>query len=121
MRNLTEHNLTDAVLARLQECHDPRLKQVMSSLIKHLHAFVRDIEPTPEEWMAGIQFLTATGHKCDNVRQEFILLSDTLGLSSVVDLVNHGADSPLATEPTVLGPFYVPESPWRDFGASMIE
>ncbi len=69
MRNLTEHNLTDAVLARLQECQDPRLKQVMTAMIRHLHAFVREIEPTPDEWMAGIQFQTATGQNCDDVRQ----------------------------------------------------
>ena len=89
MRNLTEANLTDAVLARLSECDDPRLKQVMTSLIKHLHAFVREIEPTPQEWMAGIQFLTATGQKCDAVRQEYILLSDTLGVSMLMDAINN--------------------------------
>ncbi len=118
MRNLTEHNLTDAVLARLAECHDPRLKQVMTSMIKHLHAFVRDIEPTPDEWMAGIQFLTATGHQCDNVRQEFILLSDTLGVSMLMDAINNRKPAG-ATESSVLGPFYAEGAPEQNTGADL--
>ncbi len=118
MRNLTEHNLTDAVLARLQECDDPRLKQVMTSLIKHLHGFIRDIEPTPAEWMAGIQFLTATGQKCDNVRQEFILLSDTLGVSMLMDAINNRKPAG-ATESSVLGPFYQEGAPEQDNGADL--
>ncbi|MCM0043560.1 MAG: intradiol ring-cleavage dioxygenase [Burkholderiaceae bacterium] len=118
MRNLTEHNLTDAVLARLQECDDPRLKQVMDALIRHLHAFVREIEPTPDEWMAGIQFLTATGHQCDNVRQEFILLSDTLGVSILMDAINNRKPAG-ATESSVLGPFYQDGAPEQDTGADL--
>lgn len=118
MRNLTEHNLTDAVLARLQECDDPRLKQVMTSMIKHLHAFIREIEPTPDEWMAGIQFLTATGHKCDNVRQEFILLSDTLGVSMLMDAINNRKPAG-ATESSVLGPFYQEGAPEKNTGADL--
>lgn len=118
MRNLTEANLTDAVLARLSECDDPRLKQVMTSLIRHLHAFVREIEPTPQEWMAGIQFLTATGQKCDAVRQEYILLSDTLGVSMLMDAINNR--KPVgATESSVLGPFYVEGAPEHDNGADL--
>jgi hydroxyquinol 1,2-dioxygenase len=118
MRNLTEHNLTDAVLARLQECNDPRLKQVMSSMIKHLHAFVREIEPTPDEWMAGIQFLTATGKKCDDVRQEYILLSDTLGVSMLMDAINNRKPAG-ATESSVLGPFYQEGAPEKNTGADL--
>ncbi len=118
MRNLTEANLTDAVLARLSECDDPRLKQVMTSLIKHLHAFVREIEPTPQEWMAGIQFLTATGQKCDAVRQEYILLSDTLGVSMLMDAINNRKPAG-ATESSVLGPFYVEGAPEHDNGADL--
>jgi protocatechuate 3,4-dioxygenase beta subunit len=76
---------------------------------------------TDEEWFAGIGFLTATGHITDATRQEFILLSDTLGLSTLVDTINHSDVESLASEPTILGPFYVPESPWRDRGASMVE
>jgi hydroxyquinol 1,2-dioxygenase len=118
MRNLTEHNLTDAVLARLSECDDQRLKEVMDSLIKHLHAFIRDIEPTPAEWMAGIQFLTATGHMCDNVRQEFILLSDTLGVSMLMDAINNRKPAG-ATESSVLGPFYAEGAPEKNTGADL--
>ncbi len=118
MRNLTEHNLTDAVVARLIECDDPRLKQVMTSLIKHLHDFVREIEPTPQEWMAGIQFLTATGQMCDDVRQEFILLSDTLGVSMLMDAINNRKPAG-ATESSVLGPFYVEGAPEHHTGVDL--
>jgi hydroxyquinol 1,2-dioxygenase len=106
MREGTEKNLTEAVIARLSNTADPRFKQIMSSLIRHLHSFVREVELTEEEWMAGIQFLTATGKKCDEKRQEFILLSDTLGVSMLVDALNHRKPEG-ATESTVLGPFYV--------------
>jgi hydroxyquinol 1,2-dioxygenase len=106
MRNANEGNLTDAVLEKLEGAPDPRFKQVMTSLIKHLHAFVRETELTETEWFAGIQFLTATGKKCDDKRQEYILLSDTLGVSMLVDAINHRKPGG-ATETTVLGPFYV--------------
>ena len=107
MSNLTEQNLVDAVLKKLESAKDPRFKQVMTSLIKHLHAFVRETELTEAEWFTGIQFLTATGQKCDGKRQEYILLSDTLGVSMLVDAINHRKPGG-ATETTVLGPFYVP-------------
>jgi len=107
MSNLTEQNLVDAVLKKLEGAKDPRFKQVMTSLIRHLHAFVRETELTEAEWFAGIQFLTATGQKCDGKRQEYILLSDTLGVSMLVDAINHRKPGG-ATETTVLGPFYVP-------------
>src|SRR5512134_2561612 len=110
MRNLTEQNLTEAVLAKLEGATDPRFKQIMTSLIKHLHAFVREVELTEAEWFAGIQFLTATGQKCDDKRQEYILLSDTLGVSMLVDAINHRKPSG-ATQSTVLGPFYVADAP----------
>ena len=87
--NFDETTLTDAAVARLNQCTDPRLKEIMSSLIRHLHAFVRDIEPTEAEWFKAIQFLTETGQRCDDKRQEFILLSDTLGVSMLVDAINH--------------------------------
>ena len=89
MRNLNENNITDAVIARFQGCDDPRLKTVLTSLVKHLHAFVRDVEPTEQEWAFGIDFLTRTGHMCDDKRQEFILLSDTLGVTMLVDAINN--------------------------------
>jgi hydroxyquinol 1,2-dioxygenase len=118
MRNLTEDNLTDAVLAKLEGAGDPRFQQVMTSLIKHLHAFVREVELTEAEWFAGIQFLTATGQKCDDKRQEYILLSDTLGVSMLVDAINHRKHG-TATESTVLGPFYVEGAPEMPLGADI--
>jgi protocatechuate 3,4-dioxygenase beta subunit len=121
MAGVREEQLTDEVLARLAATPDPRLREVMLSLVRHLHAFVRDVRPSDDEWAAAIAFLTETGQCCDEVRQEFVLLSDTLGVSSLVDLVNHASDDAAATEPTILGPFYVAESPWREHGASMVE
>lgn len=105
MRNFTEANLTEEVVARMgQEC-DPRLREVMSGLIRHMHAFVRETRLTPEEWMKGIQFLTETGKWCDDKRQEFIMLSDTMGVSMLVDAIaNPSAGN--TTESTVLGPFF---------------
>jgi hydroxyquinol 1,2-dioxygenase len=112
MRNLTEANLTDTVVAKIAPEADARFRQVATSLIRHLHDFVRETELTEAEWFAGIQFLTATGHKCDDRRQEFILLSDTLGVSMLVDAINHRKPSG-AAETTVLGPFYRPGAPDR--------
>ncbi len=106
MRNANEANLTVAVLEKLEGARDPRFKEIMSSLIRHLHAFIRETELTEKEWMTGIQFLTETGEKCDDKRQEYILLSDTLGVSMLVDAINHRKPGG-ATETTVLGPFYV--------------
>src|SRR5205823_10194837 len=107
MRDLTEANLTEAVLAKLAGATNPRLQQVLTSLLRHLHACVREVGLTEAEWFAGIQFLTAVGQKCDAKRQEFILLSDTLGVSMLVDALNHRTPTG-ATESTVLGPFHVP-------------
>ena len=106
MPGKTGTELTDAVLARLDGASDERLKTVMGNLVRHLHAFVRESELTEAEWVAAIEFLTTTGQKCDDKRQEFILLSDTLGVSMLVDSLNHRKPSG-ATESTVLGPFYV--------------
>ena len=106
MRNFTEATLTDAVVARLAGAADARFKLLMTSLIRHLHAFVREVELTEDEWFEAIRFLTATGQKCDAKRQEFILLSDVLGVSMLVDAINHRRPAG-ATENTVLGPFYV--------------
>ena len=118
MRNLTEDNLTDAVLARMADCKDARLKQVMSSVIRHVHAIVREVEPTPQEWFAAIEFLTQTGHMCKDERQEFILLSDTLGVSMLMDAINNRKPAG-ATESSVLGPFYVEGAPEQHTGADL--
>jgi protocatechuate 3,4-dioxygenase beta subunit len=115
MRDFNELTATDAVLARLSGASDPRLKEIMTSVIRHLHAVVREVEPTQEEWMAAIRFLTATGQICDDRRQEFILLSDTLGVSMLVDAINNRKPSG-ATESTVLGPFHVAGAPVKQMG-----
>ena len=118
MRTFTEASSVEAVLERMANCPDPRLKEIMDSLVTHLHAFVRDVEPTFDEWLAAIQFLTRTGQICDERRQEFILLSDTLGVSMLVDAINHRKPSG-ATESTVLGPFHVANAPVMQMGDSI--
>lgn len=112
----TPADLTRSVLARHENVPDDRLRQIIRSLITHLHAFATEVGLTQDEWAAGIEFLTAAGHLTDENRQEFILLSDTLGLSMLVDLLDHRADQG-ATESTVLGPFWVADAPRRDSGA----
>src|SRR5579883_1043106 len=102
----------------MSECRDQRLKQIMASVVTHLHAVIREVEPTIDEWMTAIKFLTETGHKCDDTRQEFILLSDTLGVSMLVDAINHRKPSG-ATESTVLGPFFVAGAPQKAMGDSI--
>ncbi len=113
MNATTPAELTDDVLESFAAAPDPRLRELITALVRHLHAFAVETRLTPEEWMAGLQFLTATGQKCDARRQEFVLLSDVLGLSSLVDVINAAAD---ATESTVLGPFYVAGAPARAMG-----
>jgi hydroxyquinol 1,2-dioxygenase len=113
MTAMTPGQLTEEVLAAYAGTPDPRLRELFAALIEHLHAFAVQTELTPGEWEAAIAFLTATGQKCTPERQEFILLSDVLGLSSLVDVVN---SMPGATESTVLGPFYVPGAPDRAMG-----
>ena len=92
----------------------------MISLTRHLHGFIRDVEPTEQEWMAAIQFLTHTGKKCDDQRQEFILLSDTLGATMLIDAINHRKPGG-ATESSVLGPFYREGAPDYENGADLAE
>jgi hydroxyquinol 1,2-dioxygenase len=117
MRNFNENTITDAVLERIANTPDTRLKQVCTSLVRHLHDFVRDVRLTDAEWSFAIDFLTRTGQKCDDSRQEFILLSDTLGISMLVDAINHGSGG--STETTVLGPFYVQNPPEYPLGADI--
>lgn len=105
MSNNTEEQVTRNVLESMAQTPDQRLKEVMSSLVRHMHAFIREVELTEEEWMAGIQFLTKTGQMCDEKRQEFILLSDTTGVTMLVDAINHRSPG-TATESTIFGPFY---------------
>jgi protocatechuate 3,4-dioxygenase beta subunit len=118
MRNVTADTITEAVNASAAAASDARLRQVFGALVRHLHDFVREVELTPAEWLAGIEFLTATGQKCDAIRQEFILLSDTSGVSMLVDaLANRKAGA--ATESTVLGPFHTDDAPEVACGESI--
>jgi protocatechuate 3,4-dioxygenase beta subunit len=118
IRNFDEDTLTAEVLRRIEGTPDARLKQVMTSLIRHLHGFVREVRPTQAEWLAGIRFLAETGHWCDDQRNEYILFSDTHGVSMLVDFINYGADGK-STESTVLGPFYVEGAPEMSLGANI--
>src|SRR5690606_148280 len=95
------------------------MREVLESMIRHLHAFISEVEPTQAEWMAGIQFLTAVGQFSNEARQEMILLSDVLGVSSLVEMLNYGGEAG-STENTVLGPFYLPDSPAKENGDSII-
>jgi len=117
-RKFSEKKLTGEVLSRIRNTKNPRLKQVMGSFIKHLHAFVRETKPTQDEWMRGIQFLTETGHWSTGMRQEFILMSDTLGVSMLVDAINYKTSAG-ATQSTVLGPFHRESAPEYPLGANI--
>jgi hydroxyquinol 1,2-dioxygenase len=119
MKDFTIDNLTaEVVSAYTAHVADPRLRRIFASLIEHLHGFVKDVELSEAEWFAAIQFLTATGQKCDDRRQEYILLSDTLGVSMLVDAINHPKGG-AGTESTVLGPFYVPGAPAMPYGGDI--
>lgn len=111
--------ISEKAVNSFNDTPNARYKQIMQSLTRHLHAFVSEVELTEREWFEGIRFLTETGHKCDGlVRQEFILLSDTLGVSMLVDAINH-RHSANATDTTVFGPFYIEGMPERVFGENM--
>ncbi|MFF3503428.1 dioxygenase [Streptomyces sp. NPDC003247] len=115
-----ETTLTEAVVASFDDTPDARMRRCVQVLVKHLHAAVKELEPTMAEWEKAIDFLTATGQKCDDTRQEFVLLSDVLGVSSLVENINH-RHTPEATAATVLGPFHMTESPKRELGACIDE
>jgi hydroxyquinol 1,2-dioxygenase len=122
MRAIDENTITDAVIEQMSGTPNPRLKQIMEILVKHLHAFAREADLTPDEWIQGIGFLTSVGHKCTEFRQEFILLSDTLGLSALVNSLhdNRGTDMDAATKSSLLGPFYRKDSPVLEAGATIV-
>ena len=115
----TPADITAAVLASFEQCSDPRLRALMQALVRHLHEFAVEVGLTEEEWRRMIATLTSTGEITDEKRQEFILWSDTLGLSMLVDALAHELPAG-ATESTVLGPFYVPGSPQRGYGESIV-
>jgi catechol 1,2-dioxygenase len=119
MRHVAEDSLTDAVVATLAEDAEPRFREIMTALIRHLHGFAREVELSKEEWLAAIEFLYETGRKTTRTRNEFILLSDTLGLSSLVDMTSSRGDDG-ATEASVLGPFYLDGAPMIENGGDLI-
>ncbi|HEY2280477.1 MAG TPA: dioxygenase [Streptosporangiaceae bacterium] len=116
--DFTEEGAADAVIESFAGTPDERLQTILDSLVRHLHAAVREVEPSLTEWEQAIEFLTATGQKCTDVRQEFILLSDVLGISMLVETISErGAAG--ATQSTVLGPFHMTSSPARELGANI--
>ena len=119
VRPTTEDDITAEVLRRFDATEDPRLKQIMQSLVKHIHAFLKDVQLQESEWWKGIEFLTKTGQMCSDRRQEFILLSDTLGVSMVTDLISNRKPTG-ATESTVFGPFHREGAPEKKYGDSII-
>lgn len=118
MRNINEDTITQAVLASMQGCGHPRLRTIMTSLVQHLHSFARDVKLTEDEWFTAIKFLTAVGHITDDARQEFILLSDVLGLSTLVTAQNNVKPEG-CTEATVFGPFFIENAPHYPLGADI--
>lgn len=118
IQNLDELSITQAVLDRQSKTTHPRLNEIMSSLVRHLHDFARDTKLTEQEWDVAIQFLTEVGHMCSDKRQEFILLSDALGLSTLVTAQNHRKPQG-CTEATVFGPFHVSDAPVYELGADV--
>src|SRR3978361_998 len=106
MRELTPETITDAVLDQMAATPDPRLKAIMESAVKHLHAFAREVNLTPGEWIKGIEFMTLAGKMCSAERQEFILLSDTLGLSALVNGLHDKTALEHGTNTSLLRPFY---------------
>ncbi|SEW40997.1 catechol 1,2-dioxygenase [Cognatiyoonia koreensis] len=114
----TEENSADVVVGQIADTTEPRLAKVIEAVTRHLHAAVKEIEPTQEEWLAAIMFLTKTGQMSDDWRQEFILLSDIFGVSMLVDAINNRKPSG-ASESTVLGPFHVPDVPELPMGSNI--
>ncbi|MET9000933.1 dioxygenase [Amycolatopsis sp. NPDC004169] len=118
MQLVTEDNITELAAQRWASAHDPRTAEVMAALVRHLHAFAREVRLSETEWMAAMRWLTETGQISDEKREEFILASDVLGLSMLVVQMNHAFDAK-ATPATVLGPFHIDGSPEKEFGGDM--
>jgi hydroxyquinol 1,2-dioxygenase len=118
MQLVTEDNITELAAARWATAHDPRTAEIMAALVRHLHAFAREVRLSEAEWMAAVQWLTRVGQISDEKREEFVLASDVLGLSMLVVQMNHRFD-PAATPATVLGPFHIEGSPELEYGGDM--
>jgi len=119
MKAIDENSITDAVVDQMSSTPSPRLRQVMESLVQHLHEFAREVDLTPDEWLQGIAFLTAVGQKCTPFRQEFILLSDTLGFSTLVNALHDKRALEEGTKSSLLGPFYRQDAPTKKLGESI--
>ena len=119
MQDLTTTSVTDTVLQQMADTPDERLRTVMASLVRHLHDFARDVELTPDEWLKAIGVLTRVGQTCTPARQEFILLSDVLGLSALVNLLHDQTATEVGTESSLLGPFYQQDAPNFALGDSI--
>ncbi len=120
MKAINEYTITDAATEQMAGTPNPRLREIMDSLVRHLHSFAREVGLTPEEWLEGVRFLTAVGQKCTAYRQEFILLSDTLGLSALVNALHDKRARGAATKSSLLGPFYRQDAPMMKLGDSII-
>ena len=120
MRDLNEQNITDVVLKTIENTKDPRTREIMTALIRHLHDFVREVNLTTDEWIGAMGFLYRTGGMSTAERQEFILLSDLLGVSSLVDILNNHRATDTVTDTSNLGPFYTPDSPMLEIGGDLI-
>ena len=121
IRKLTPDTITAAVLDQMAATPDPRLKEIMTAAVKHLHAFARETNLTPAEWIKGVEFMTAVGRMCTPDRQEFILLSDTVGLSALVNLMHDRTAIEVGTDTSLLGPFYRENAPKLERGAQIAQ
>ena len=121
MLDNNQFTLTDTVLAQMAGTKNPRLKEVMECAVRHLHAFARDIKLTPEEWLAGIKFITAVGQASTALRQETILLSDVLGLSAMVNALHDDGRADASSDSSLLGPFFREGAPLLPAGAQIVQ
>src|SRR6202162_3762687 len=119
MREYTPLTITDAVIEQMSTTPDPRMKEVMEAAVRHLHAFAREVNLTPAEWIKGIEFMTKVGQACTPARQEFILLSDTMGLSALVNIMHDKTKIEEATSASLLGPFFRENTPKFESGAQI--
>ena len=121
MRDLDEFTVTDETLSQMAGTENKRLKELGDAAVRHMHAFAREVNLSPEEWLQGIAFLTAVGQACTPIRQEFILLSDVLGLSAVVNALHDRKARELGSQSSLLGPFFREGAPNLPLGAQIVE
>jgi catechol 1,2-dioxygenase/hydroxyquinol 1,2-dioxygenase len=119
MQAYTPESITEVVVAQMATTPDPRMKEIMESAVRHLHAFAREVKLTPAEWIKGIEFMTKVGQMCTPARQEFILLSDTVGLSALVNIMHDKTKMEEATSASLLGPFFRENTPRFEQGAQI--